>query len=79
MEKAEDGWRVFFLDYGEQRDVAECDILRLPDKFCTLPAQAIECSLVLVNPIGRPRSARRSYRYFTGIGVGSRCREQVII
>ena len=79
MEKVEDGWRVFFLDYGEQRDVAECDILRLPDKFCTLPAQAIECSLVHVKPIGRPWSARHSYRYFMWIGFGSRCREQVII
>ena len=53
LEKAERGWRVFFVDYGEQRDVAESDILRLPDKFCALPAQAIECSLVHVMPMGR--------------------------
>lgn len=53
VEKAERGWRVFFVDYGEQRDVAKSDILRLPDKFCALPAQAIECSLVHVMPMGR--------------------------
>ncbi|KAK7504577.1 hypothetical protein BaRGS_00004063, partial [Batillaria attramentaria] len=57
VEMVECGWKVFFIDYGECEVVAEDNIHRLPDKFCALPAQAIECSLASVRPAGDEWSA----------------------
>lgn len=52
LEKVDSGWKIFFIDYGECKIVSECDIKPLPDAFCVLPAQAIECSLAHVQPLG---------------------------
>ena len=52
LEKTDDGWEVFFLDYGERQVVEESDVRRLPNQFCQLPGQAVECGLAHIQPTG---------------------------
>jgi tudor domain-containing protein 1/4/6/7 len=46
------GFKVFFVDYGNSDFVASSDVLPAPDKFLTLPPQAFECELANVRAIG---------------------------
>ncbi|XP_076449882.1 uncharacterized protein LOC143286162 [Babylonia areolata] len=50
--KEAEGWRVFFVDHGERNVVGEADLCPIPDQFCKLPAQAIECGLAHIRPVG---------------------------
>ena len=36
---------VTFIDYGNSVEIAFSEVLRLPEKFSSLPAQAVQCSL----------------------------------
>ncbi|XP_025114687.1 uncharacterized protein LOC112576465 isoform X2 [Pomacea canaliculata] len=52
QQRLEGGWQVFFIDYGDRQFVPDGDICRLPNIFCEMPAQAIECSLAYVRSRG---------------------------
>ncbi|XP_073965068.1 putative ATP-dependent RNA helicase TDRD12 isoform X1 [Choristoneura fumiferana] len=45
--------KIFFVDYGDWREVPLKHLIEIPDKFITrLPFQAIECRLIGVRPVG---------------------------
>ncbi|KAG1699317.1 putative ATP-dependent RNA helicase TDRD12 [Nymphon striatum] len=45
LDVTDGGAKVMYLDFGDEREVSKNNLLRLLDKFCKLPFQAIECSL----------------------------------
>ena len=46
------GFKVFFVDYGNSDLVAKNDVRQAPEKFLSLPPQAYECELANVKPTG---------------------------
>ena len=46
------GFKVFFVDYGNSDFVVRNDVMPAPEKFVSLPPQAYECELANVKPVG---------------------------
>ena len=46
------GYKVFFVDYGNSELVARNNVVSVPEKFLTLPPQAYECELANVKARG---------------------------